>query len=101
MMMTFLRAYSAKRVLRGGSWANDARNCRSAYRNANEPGNRNQNMGLRLVAAHPRNVADPALEPRLGDRARVKCPGVVVGLLDGGFEASPGRAFFARKGGAR
>lgn len=35
---------------RGGSWNNDARNCRSANRNRNDPGNRNNNLGLRLAS---------------------------------------------------
>lgn len=39
------------RVIRGGSWINDARNVRAAYRNANPPGDRNDNLGLRLVRA--------------------------------------------------
>lgn len=39
------------RVLRGGSWNNDGRNCRSAYRNWNHPGNRNHNIGFRLARA--------------------------------------------------
>jgi len=38
-----------KRVLRGGSWNNNGRNLRSAYRNGNEPGNRNDNVGFRLA----------------------------------------------------
>jgi Sulfatase-modifying factor enzyme 1 len=38
-------------VLRGGSWINNARNCRSAQRNANDPDNRNDNMGFRLAQA--------------------------------------------------
>ena len=37
-----------RRVLRGGSWNNNARNCRAANRNRNEPGNRNNNIGFRL-----------------------------------------------------
>ncbi|MBL9172636.1 MAG: hypothetical protein JNL10_03800 [Verrucomicrobiales bacterium] len=37
--------------MRGGSWINNARNCRSACRNRREPGNRNENQGFRLVAA--------------------------------------------------
>ncbi len=37
------------RVLRGGSNWNNARNCRVSNRNNNDPGNRNDNNGLRLV----------------------------------------------------
>ncbi|OQX06386.1 MAG: hypothetical protein BWK73_30965 [Thiothrix lacustris] len=40
-----------KRVIRGGSWNNNGRNCRSAYRNRNEPDNRNNNSGFRLILA--------------------------------------------------
>ena len=40
-----------RRVLRGGSWINDGRNARSAYRNHDEPGNRNDNYGFRLALA--------------------------------------------------
>ena len=50
----------AKRVIRGGSWANSAQNVRAAYRNANEPANRNSNLGFRLARAHER-VGDPFL----------------------------------------
>lgn len=39
------------RVLRGGSWNNNGRNLRSANRNANEPDNRNHNIGFRLAGA--------------------------------------------------
>ncbi|MGR9108908.1 MAG: SUMF1/EgtB/PvdO family nonheme iron enzyme [Gammaproteobacteria bacterium] len=39
------------RVLRGGSWINNARNARSAYRNINQPGNCNNNTGFRLARA--------------------------------------------------
>ncbi|MBR6355076.1 MAG: hypothetical protein IKS01_04775 [Paludibacteraceae bacterium] len=34
---------------RGGSWNNNARNCRVANRNNNSPGNRNNNLGFRVV----------------------------------------------------
>ncbi|MEI6758192.1 MAG: SUMF1/EgtB/PvdO family nonheme iron enzyme [Chlorobium sp.] len=39
----------SNRVLRGGSWNNNARNCRSAYRNNDTPDNRNNNSGFRLA----------------------------------------------------
>ena len=40
-----------QRVLRGGSWNDDGRNCRSANRNANEPDERNDDIGFRLARA--------------------------------------------------
>jgi formylglycine-generating enzyme required for sulfatase activity len=39
----------SNRVIRGGSWNNDAQNCRCANRNRNEPDNHNHNVGFRLV----------------------------------------------------
>ncbi|MBM4093652.1 MAG: hypothetical protein FJ276_30240 [Planctomycetes bacterium] len=39
----------SNRVNRGGSWNNNARNCRSANRNRNDPDNRNNNLGFRVV----------------------------------------------------
>ncbi|MCF0206538.1 MAG: formylglycine-generating enzyme family protein, partial [Bacteroidales bacterium] len=33
----------------GGSWNNNARNCRVSNRNNNKPENRNNNIGFRLV----------------------------------------------------
>ena len=37
------------RMNRGGSWNNEVRNVRSANRNRNDPGNRNNNLGFRPV----------------------------------------------------
>ncbi|MBW4678036.1 MAG: SUMF1/EgtB/PvdO family nonheme iron enzyme [Desmonostoc geniculatum HA4340-LM1] len=37
-------------MLRGGSWINNAQNCRSANRNSNARENRNNNVGFRVVA---------------------------------------------------
>jgi hypothetical protein len=36
-------------VNRGGSWNNDAANCRSANRNTNDPTNRTNNNGFRMA----------------------------------------------------
>ena len=42
-----------RRVVRGGSFNNNQRNVRCAYRNRNNPNNRNDNMGFRvMVASH-------------------------------------------------
>ena len=38
------------RVVRGGSWNNNHQNVRCAYRNRNNPNNRNDNNGFRVVA---------------------------------------------------
>ncbi len=40
----------SNRVKRGGNWNNNARNCRSANRNNNNPDNRNNNIGFRLLS---------------------------------------------------
>ncbi len=56
------------RVVRGGSWNNNARNVRAAYRNHNEPSNRNNNLGFRLALAQTRPgwaAPDPACVPRV------------------------------------
>lgn len=42
----------SKRVIRGGSWNSNARNVRAANRNANDPANRNDNLGFRVARAH-------------------------------------------------
>ncbi|TAF01579.1 MAG: formylglycine-generating enzyme family protein, partial [Oscillatoriales cyanobacterium] len=39
------------RVLRGGSWNNDAVGCRSAYRNGNSAGDRDSGIGFRVALA--------------------------------------------------
>lgn len=44
-----LKHIGHKGVNRGGSWNNEAANCRVAYRNNNNPHNRNDNLWLRLA----------------------------------------------------
>ena len=39
----------SNRVNRGGSWNNNATNCRCANRNNNSPSNTNNNLGFRLA----------------------------------------------------
>ena len=59
----------SNRVIRGGSWNNNGRNCRSANRNNNNPSNRNNNIGFRVVLAPAQPsapegaLADPAAIP--------------------------------------
>ena len=70
----------SNRVKRGGSWNNTASNCRSAYRNNNDPSNRNNNIGFRLVSTLQRGQArshPPPPAPRLGGdgHARLRAAG--------------------------
>lgn len=82
------------RVLRGGSWNNNARNVRSANRNNNDPTNRNNNVGFR-VASTPVIVPESSRSWFAGEWLRVpmcSCPEsagsliriVVAGLPSGG-----------------
>lgn len=59
------KTYPDERAVRGGSWRNTAQNCRCACRNWNHRTDRNDNLGLRLAAAHPPDssrTADPVFE---------------------------------------
>lgn len=44
-------AEKADRVVRGGSWGNDRDGARATYRNNNDPDNRNNNIGFRVVCS--------------------------------------------------
>jgi hypothetical protein len=78
-------------VIRGGSWNNNARNCRSANRNNNNPDNRNNNIGFRLVRlfSSPDQwmlTADPRTKSRplhKGQKADTR-PGLVTGMAFSG-----------------
>ncbi len=45
----------------GGSWNLNPRHCRSAYRNHNNPDNRNNNSGFRVCCAAPSTLLLPAM----------------------------------------
>ncbi len=56
-------------MIRGGSWNNEPRNCRSANRNRNEPEERNNNLGFRVARAQrtwwiPRQTEPTAFQSR-------------------------------------
>lgn len=84
----------SNRVRRGGSWNNTASNCRSAYRNNNDPSNRNNNIGFRLVSTmRPEGHAGshpPSPAPRSGgdEQARPRASGSPAVLS--GAKAVPG-----------
>lgn len=68
-------ASGSKRVKRGGSWNNDGHNLRSAKRNDNSPGNRNNNIGFRLgsrfiVTRDDENNRERVPAPRPSPRGR-------------------------------
>ena len=49
---------NSDRVQRGGSWADDGRRIRSAYRSLNSPDDRYINLGLRLALSYELNSAE-------------------------------------------
>lgn len=73
----------SNRVNRGGSWNNNANNCRSAYRNNNyNPSNYNNNLGFRLSSTLPprpgsagSHSARPALREGEDEQARPAAAG--------------------------
>ena len=60
----------SNRVNRGGSWNNNAINCRAANRNNNNPTNRNDNLGFRSVLP----PAQPGCRRAAGLTRRPSCP---------------------------
>ncbi len=56
--------------MRGGSWINNASNCRSAYRNNWHPGNRDNNVGFRPASSsHRRPIVVLLGPPAIDDGA--------------------------------
>ena len=62
-------AAGSYRVLRGGSWNNNANNCRSANRNNDKPDNDNNDYGFRLASALPGQTGSHSGTPAPRDRA--------------------------------
>ncbi|MCP4468086.1 MAG: SUMF1/EgtB/PvdO family nonheme iron enzyme [Halieaceae bacterium] len=60
------------RVLRGGSWNNNPDNARASNRNRNNPDNRNNNIGFRVVcSSHTLRVTgDRQVRPTMVSRMR-------------------------------
>lgn len=56
---------ASNRVLRGGSWNNNAQNVRVANRNNNTPSNRNNNIGFRVVSQLTNQDGGPLAEQPL------------------------------------
>jgi formylglycine-generating enzyme required for sulfatase activity len=52
-------ARGPSRVIRGGSWIDDARSCRAAHRDGYEPVARDNSLGFRLARIPPVNKQDP------------------------------------------
>jgi hypothetical protein len=84
-------------LLRGGSWNNNPRNCRSAYRNHNQPDNANNNVGFRVVCLpqHPSPSEPlegiPAGAPE-GSQTRGSRPAPVIGRFRRLIRTAPGGA---------
>ena len=72
---------ASARVVRGGSWNNNARNVRAAYRNENEPDNRNNNLGFRCLRIHAR--AKGLLPEQVFFQSALRQKGVTAGVRVG------------------
>ncbi|MFN4866629.1 MAG: hypothetical protein ACK5GZ_09980 [Cyanobium sp.] len=77
--------------MRGGSWNNHPRNCRSAYRNNNHPDNRNNNLGFRVccLPQHP-STSEPGESLPLGAQEGSR-PAPVIGEPGTAGPLRPGR----------
>ena len=75
------------RVVRGGSYFNNRRNCRSAYRNRNEPINFNNNIGFRVVRSTrwvwPVVLVAQTRQPRLNMAGRIPASSPKASYLPG------------------
>ena len=79
-------------LLRGGSWNNNPRNCRSAYRNHNQPDNHNNNVGFRVVCLPQHPSASEPLEGIPAGAQEGSRPAPVIGRLRPPIRTAPGGA---------
>jgi hypothetical protein len=79
-------------LLRGGSWNNNPRNCRSAYRNHNQPDNANNNVGFRVVCLpqHPSMSEPPEGIPAGAPEGSRPAPVLAIGAGTAPFFSLPG-----------
>jgi hypothetical protein len=89
-------------LLRGGSWNHNPRNCRSAYRNHNQPDNANNNVGFRVVCLPQHPSSSEPLEGiptgvQEGSRPapEISCPGALIRTAPGGAPPAHGLAIGA------
>lgn len=80
---------TARRVVRGGSWNDNQANARAANRNHNVPGNRNDNLGLRV--ARSSHIIVPLLWHRRASPVSSGSAGLPIGLADTGSASESGR----------
>ena len=92
-------AEGAYRVNRGGSWNDNARNCRPANRDRNSPGIRNNNLGFRVALAPSSRTrrmpfSEQAGEPVVAERCdETKMAHRLVGSADAPLERLEGLFF--------
>ena len=76
-------------LLRGGSWNNNSGNCRSAYRNHNQPDNANNKVGFRVVCLPQHPSASEPLEGIPTGAQEGSRPAPVIGWLRQPFRTAP------------
>jgi hypothetical protein len=79
-------------LLRGGSWNNNPRNCRSAYRNHNQPDNANNNVGFRVVCLPQHPSPSEPLEGIPAGAPEGSRPAPVIGRFRRLIRTAPGGA---------
>ena len=79
--LTYPETGRVAQLLRGGSWNNNPRNCRSANRNHNQPDNANNNVGFRVVCLPQHPSPSEPLEGIPAGAPEGSRPAPVIGRL--------------------